>query len=252
VARALPSAQTLNTAAITSDVARASATVQTDPSAPQTVYMGGLLGVRPNYASITPLSPDQKCGTGCAQIKYDNINVTSGTQALTTWITANGAGPDTFWTFSESTDSAIQYLSTHANDMSDHWFLLGSPSAPGNYNTTSSWMQLPAGDYSNVTFVVRQYDSVADIPAGSANSAKSNVSLGVHTSGYNNLNLTSPAATWVDPRTNATVLYYLTYPLPIIKTAFRTQQWILGQDKLLRAGIESQYTNRPVPLPNPW
>ncbi|KRE27288.1 hypothetical protein ASG82_12705 [Mycobacterium sp. Soil538] len=214
--------------------------------------MGGVLGIKPNYASIVPLSPEQKCSTGCLQIKYDNITVSSGTTALTTWISANGVGSDTFWTFSESTDSAIEYLSTHTNDMSDHWYLLGSPSTPGNSNTSTSWRQLPVGDYSNVTFVVRQYDSVADYPAGSANKARSNASLSVHRSGYDKLDLTRPSATWVDPRTGATVLYFITYPLPIINTLLRSQQWILSQDKALRPGIESQYWNRPIALPNPW
>lgn len=214
--------------------------------------MGGVLGIKPNYASIVPLSPEQKCSTGCLQITYDNITVSSGTKALTAWIGANGVGSDTFWTFSESTDSAIEYLGTHTNDMSDHWYLMGSPSTPGNFNTSASWRQLPAGDYSNVTFVVRQYDSVADYPAGSANQARSNVSISVHRSGYDNLDLTRPSATWVDPRTRVTVLYFSTYPLPIIKTLFRSQQWILSQDKALRPGIESQYWNRPIALPNPW
>ncbi|WP_163720520.1 hypothetical protein [Mycolicibacterium psychrotolerans] len=223
-----------------------------DPTAPQLVYMGGVLGIKPNYASIVPLSPEQKCSTGCLQIKYDNITVSSGTKALTTWIGANGVGSDTIWTFSESTDSAIEYLSTHTNDMSDHWYLLGSPSTPGNFNTSTSWRQLPAGDYRNVTFVVRQYDSVADYPAGSANQARSNASLSVHRSGYDNLDLTRPSTTWVDPRTGVTVLYFTTYPLPIINTWFRSQQWILSQDKALRPGIESQYWNRPIALPNPW
>ena len=214
--------------------------------------MAGVLGIKPDYAGIVPLSPEQNCGSTCVQITYDNITVSSGTTALARWIGANGAGSDTFWTFSESTDSAIEYLSTHTNDISDHWYLLGSPSTPGNSNTGPSWRQLPAGDYSNVTFVVLQYDSVADRPAGSANQAGSNISISVHRNGYNKLDLTRPAATWVDPRTSATVLYFSTYPLPIIKTLFRSQQWILSQDKALRPGIESQYWNRPIALPNPW
>lgn len=161
----------------------------------EVTWMGGLWGTHPNYASITPLTPADKCGTTCERIAYDNWSVQSATKSFNSWWLAKGAGADTHWFYSESTDGYIKWAQTHPNDLADHIYLIGSPSTPGY---TDNGYYLPAGDYSNVTFVVRQGDSVA------TNSG----SLSTHLSGYNNLNLNNYTSKTVDPRTGAAVLYF--------------------------------------------
>jgi hypothetical protein len=147
----------------------------------------------------------------------------------------------------------IQYLNAHPEDTTTQFYLLGSPSTPGD--ATLNVQKLPTGHY-NVTFVVRQYDIAADKPAGTANNARGNLSQSIHLNGYNNLNLTAPAITWTDPRTGSVTEYFLTYPLPEISTAFKTAAQIAAEDRAKRPGVESQYylpgkVQRPVVLPAP-
>lgn len=218
-------------------------------------FMGGLLGVKPDFSSITAPNSAHQVTRQTPQIKFNNVSVQSGVDALTKFFQANGSSGHVIWTFSESTVSAIQWLTAHPND-TNIWYLLGSPACPGNYNTTSSWAALPDGNFNKVTFVTKQYDSVADTPAGKANSAKSNAQLSVHTRGYDDLDMRFPDLTWTDPRTQTKTMYFLTYPLPIISTLWKSQSAIANEDKQKRPGVESQYylagqTQRPTKLPDP-
>lgn len=167
----------------------------------EVVYMGGVLGLKPNFSTITPLKPADRCGASCKRLYWDNVNVPSGTRAIAKQAAVYGDGPDTWWTFSGSTDSAIEYLTLYGNDHQDTWYLVGSPSVPGNGNTTISWYELPEGDFSNVYFVVNNRDSVAQ-------PRKPLVSLWYHLNGYDNLDLNKPSRVEIDPRTGATILYF--------------------------------------------
>jgi hypothetical protein len=182
------------------------------------------------------------------------MSVAKGVAALTAWIDQKGDSGNVIWTFSESTVSAIQYLNAHPEDRNT-WYLLGSPSTPGNYQkTASAWVVLNTHE-ADITFIVRQYDSVADYPQGTLYKAQSNVSLKVHTKGYDGIVVANPDKS-VDLPNGARILYYLTYPLPSISVWFKSQATIAKDDAAMRPRIESQYyvagkQNRPVVLPEP-
>lgn len=150
--------------------------------------MAGLFGVKPDYSTITPLKPADVCDDACHYIRHDNISVQSGTRNLDAWLDEYGTGPDTVWTYSQSSVSAMEYLSANPNDLSDQWYLLGTPEG----------FSLPSGDYSNVTFVVVEGDRVA---TGSG-------TLRTHINGYDNLDLNNPSSSSVDPDTGATTLRF--------------------------------------------
>jgi len=246
---------------VTLPMAAAAALLTATPAVADVAYMTGLFGAKVNYASIVA-PPGQGCDPrgGCRLIPYANfspsaVSITRGAEAIESFVAAH-PGQNTIWTYSDSTDAAIEYVNTHPNDTTTQFYLLGAPSTPGNATITGTHPTLQSGAHPNVTFVVRQYDIVADVPAGTANFARYNLSQSVHRGGYDNLNLSNPAITYTDPRTGSATRYFLTYPLPAINKFFKTPAQIAAEDRAKRPGIESQYylpgkVQRPVVLPPP-
>ena len=246
---------------VTLPMAAAAALLTATPAVADVAYMTGLFGAKVNYASIVA-PPGQGCDPrgGCQLIPYANfspsaVSITRGAEAIENFVAAH-PGQNTIWTYSDSTDAAIEYVNTHPEDTTTRFYLLGAPSTPGNSNITGTHPTLGSGAHSNVTFVLRQYDIVADVPAGTANFARYNLSQSVHRNGYDNLNLANPAITYTDPRTGSATKYFLTYPLPAINKFFKTPAQIAAEDRTKRPGIESQYylpgkVQRPVVLPSP-
>ncbi|MEH3140915.1 MAG: hypothetical protein PGN37_12180 [Mycobacterium kyogaense] len=242
----------------------AAALLSATPAVADVAYMTGLFGAKVDYASISAPS-GQGCdpGAGCDVIPYANFSPNAaslrrGVQAIEDYVAAH-PGENTIWTYSDSTDAAIEYMNTHPEDTTTQFYLLGAPSTPGNFQAFSFFSRHPTladGVGSNATFVLRQYDIVADVPAGTRNFARYNLSQRVHRDGYNGLDLSNPAVSYTDPRTGSTTQYFLTYPLPLINPGWKTPEQIAAQDKALRPGIESQYyvpgkVQRPVVLPPP-
>lgn len=192
----------------------------------EVAYMSGLFGVKPDYSTITPLKPADVCDATCHYIKHDNISVQSGTRSLGAWLGEHGAGPDTVWTYSQSAASAMDYLSTHPNDLSDQWYLLGTPKSAARQG-----FSLPAGDYSNVTFVVVEGDRVA---TGKG-------TWRAHVRGYDNLDLNNPKSSSVDPTTGATTLYFAapTTTTRIRNSSREDTQWA-GSETSLTSAAERQ------------
>ncbi|TRW88460.1 hypothetical protein FK535_04540 [Mycolicibacterium sp. 018/SC-01/001] len=242
----------------------AAAVLSSTPALADVAYMTGLFGANVDYASIkAPAGQGCDPGAGCDLIPYANFSVNAaslrrGVQAIEDYVAAH-PGENTIWTYSDSTDAAIEYLNTHPEDTTTQFYLLGAPSTPGNFNAVSIFSRHPTladGVGSNATFVLRQYDIVADVPAGTKNFARYNISQRVHRDGYNGLDLSNPAVTYTDPRTGSTTQYFLTYPLPLIYTGNKTPEQIAAIDQAKRPGIESQYyvpgkVQRPVVLPPP-
>ena len=242
----------------------AAALLSATPAVADVAYMTGLFGANVDYASIkAPTGQGCDPGAGCDLIPYANFSVNAaslrrGVQAIEDYVAAH-PGENTIWTYSDSTDAAIEYLNTHPEDTTTQFYLLGAPSTPGNFSPFSFFSRHPTladGVGANATFVLRQYDIVADVPAGTRNFARYNISQRVHRDGYNGLDLSNPAVSYTDPRTGSTTQYFLTYPLPLINPGWKTPEQIAAQDKALRPGIESQYyvpgkVQRPVVLPAP-
>ncbi|MHA0288168.1 hypothetical protein ACXYX3_17170 [Mycobacterium sp. C3-094] len=234
------------------------------PAMADVAYMTGLFGANVDYASIkAPAGQGCDPSAGCDLIPYANFSVNAaslrrGVQAIEDYVAAH-PGENTIWTYSDSTDAAIEYLNTHPEDTTTKFYLLGAPSTPGNFNAFSFFSRHPTladGVGSNATFVLRQYDIVADVPAGTRNFARYNLSQRVHRDGYNGLDLSDPAVSYTDPRTGSTTQYFLTYPLPLIYPGWKTPEQIAAIDQAKRPGIESQYylpgqVQRPVVLPAP-
>ncbi len=239
----------------------AAAMLSATPAVADVAYMTGLFGADVDYASIkAPTGQGCDPGAGCDLIPYSNFSVNAaslrrGVQAIEDYVAAH-PGENTIWTYSDSTDAAIEYMNTHPEDTTTRFYLLGAPSTPGNFNVFKTHPTLATGVGSNATFVVRQYDIVADVPAGTKNFARYNLSQRVHRDGYNGLDLSNPAVSYTDPRTGSTTQYFLTYPLPLIYPGNKTPEQIAAIDRAKRPGIESQYyvpgkIQRPVVLPAP-
>lgn len=254
----------MNKVMATIPMVAAAALLSATPAVADVAYMTGLFGANVDYASIkAPTGQGCDPGAGCDLIPYANFSVNAaslrrGVQAIEDYVAAH-PGENTIWTYSDSTDAAIEYLNTHPEDTTTQFYLLGAPSTPGNFNAFSFFSRHPTladGVGANATFVLRQYDIVADVPAGTRNLARYNISQRVHRDGYNGLDLSNPAVSYTDPRTGSTTQYFLTYPLPLIYPGNKTPEQIAAQDKALRPGIESQYyvpgkVQRPVVLPAP-
>lgn len=242
----------------------AAAVLSATPAVADVAYMTGLFGANVDYASIkAPTGQGCDPGAGCDLIPYANFSVNAaslrrGVQAIEDYVAAH-PGENTIWTYSDSTDAAIEYLNTHPEDTTTRFYLLGAPSTPGNFSPFSFFSRHPTladGVGANATFVLRQYDIVADVPAGTKNFARYNISQRVHRDGYNGLDLSNPAVSYTDPRTGSTTQYFLTYPLPLIYSGNKTPEQIAAIDQAKRPGIESQYyvpgkVQRPVVLPSP-
>ncbi|MEW5810183.1 MAG: hypothetical protein AB1925_12070 [Actinomycetota bacterium] len=239
----------------------AAALLSATPAVADVAYMTGLFGAKVDFASIVA-PPGQGCdpGAGCTQIPYANFNpggvsVTRGAKAIEDYVKAH-PGQNTIWTYSDSTDAVVEYVNTHPEDTTTQFYLLGAPSTPGNVNVFNRHPTLMDGNHANVTYVLRQYDIVADVPAGTRYFARANIRQAIHRRGYDNLDLTNPAVNYVDPRTGSTTKYFLTYPLPVIYKGNKTPEQIAAEDQVKRPLIESQYylpgkVQRPVVLPAP-
>ncbi len=152
--------------------------------------------MHPNWATISSPSP---CGVGCAQVKWNNLSVANGVKALDAY-DASHPGANVYYGFSESSAVMINSLMGKPNDLSDHYYLLGTPKS-----SAAKGYSLPAGDYSNVDFVAVQGDSVV-FGNGNGNT------LARHLSGYDKLDLSHPTSVTIDPRTQARTLYFAAPP----------------------------------------
>jgi len=117
----------------------------------QTAWMAGLGGMHPNWATISSPSP---CGVGCAEVRWNYLWVANGVKALDAY-DASHPGANVYYGFSASSNIMIKSLMGKPNDMSDHYYLLGTPES-----SAERGFSLPTGDYSNVDFVAVQGDSV--------------------------------------------------------------------------------------------
>lgn len=224
-----------------------------------TATMSGLFGTAPNFSSITvdgtPLCP-------CRPIDYNTmpglIPIADGVQALDRWISTT-SGTETVIAYSKGTHSALGWLRDNADETSAHrvqFILLGSPETPGN-GRWSVGHKLENGlpdteDFQNVTFVVRQYDSIADAPMNKFNIlAAVNSSFSAHLEGYDGLDLDNPDAVYVDPDTGAKTLYFRTDVLPMLQWMdwFVAAEQLAEWDATLRPLIEAAY-DRPVAIPD--
>lgn len=225
-----------------------------------TATMAGMFNSAPKYTTITS---DGQSLCPCRAISYDTspglIGIADGVRALEPWI-ATTPGSKTVVAYSKGTHAALGWLRENADELPAHrieFVLLGSPETPGNggwrvgHNLQSGLP--PTNDFQNVTFVVRQYDSVADSPVNRFNFlAMINASFSTHLEGYDGLDLDNPDAVYVDPKTGATTLYFRTDLLPMLSWMdwFATPEQLAEWDATLRPLIEAAYA-RPVEIPDP-
>lgn len=234
---------------------------QTTSAEAVTATMGGVLSTAPKWNTIT--YQGAKLCPPCTEIEYPfsgwlgQMPIASGVAALDTWV-AQTSGDKVVLAYSKGTHSALGWVRENANDPVEEtvrFVLFGAPETPGNAFPSQGYDNangLPAtGDFTNVTYIVRQYDKAADYPADWWNLlAVANASQTTHLQGYDKLNLSNPDAVWVDPKTGATTLYFRTDVLPILAGV----DWLLPDsvmaqlDSILRPIIESAY-HRPVAIP---
>lgn len=220
----------------------------------------GLFGSAPRFSSV---SVDGSSVCPCWNIAYDfwpgQAGIADGVDALDTWISTTW-GRKTVLAFSKGTHSVLGWIRTNEDDSAAHtirFYLLGSPETPGNnypYEGYKFGRGLPeTGDYENVTFIVRQYDGIADAPYDKFNFlALLNASVSMHLNGYDNLDLDNPDAVFIDPETGAETRYFRTDVLPILAPIdwITSDEQMAKLDALLRPLIEAAY-RRPVEIPAP-
>ena len=170
---------------------------------------------------------------------YDNLSRQSAELALDAWMDSpHRQAGDTVWAYSLGTQGVLDYLRHHQDEPQKpiKYILMGSPELGGS----SLRKPLPVSpvpaeqiDYDNVTFVVVQYDLVADAPARFSWLALLNLSAPIHVSAYHDLNMKHPDAVYVDPITGARTLYFTTKVLPLLER----WDWLLRRaDGLLGRG----------------
>ncbi|MGE2729087.1 PE-PPE domain-containing protein [Mycolicibacterium vaccae] len=227
------------------------------PTQAATATLSGMFGSSPKYNGI---STGGRSLCPCRPILYNSLPgllpTASGVWALDQWVSAT-PGSKTVIAYSKGTHSALGWIRENAHESSAHtvrFILLAAPETPGNggwrigHNMGNG---LPAGNFGNVSFVVRQYDKVADAPQDPFNFlAAINASMSTHLEGYDELDLDKPDAIYVDPKTGARTLYFRTDVLPLLSWTewFATDEQIAQWDALLRPLIEAAY-DRPVDIP---
>jgi len=151
------------------------------------------------------------CGVGCAEVRWNYLWVANGVKALDAY-DASHPGANVYYGFSASSNIMIKSLMGKPNDMSDHYYLLGTPQS-----SAERGFSLPTGDYSNVDFVAVQGDSVV-FGNGNGNT------FARHLSGYDKLDLALPTSVTIDPRTRARTLYFAAPAAPSRRLASATSQ----------------------------
>ncbi|MGE2735132.1 PE-PPE domain-containing protein [Mycolicibacterium vaccae] len=229
------------------------------PTQAATATLSGMFGSSPKYNGI---STGGRSLCPCRPILYNSLPgllpTASGVWALDQWVSTT-PGSKTVIAYSKGTHSALGWIRENADEMSAHtvrFVLLAAPETPGNggwrvgHNLGNG---LPAtGNFGNVSFVVRQYDKVADAPQDPFNFlAAINASMSTHLEGYDELDLDKPDAIYIDPKTGARTLYFRTDVLPLLAWTewFATDEQIAQWDGLLRPLIEAAY-DRPVDIPD--
>jgi hypothetical protein len=234
------------------------------------VFLQGTIGYEPDWATIDPGAFGQDC-TPCSstsqEIVYDTWpsqdGIADGVDALKVWFNDGvRTSSDTVWAYSLGTHAAIGYIRDNQLNSETYnvkFILIAAPETPGNGNQGNGHKNtegLPNNwfTYDNVTFVVVQYDAIADAPAQSWNLlARLNASMSIHMEGYDDLDLDAYDAIYIDPVTQSRTLYFTTKVLPILAPL----DWLLSDsamaelDAIVRPMVEEAYS-RPVELPDPW
>lgn len=219
----------------------------------QTATLTGTFGINPRWSSVV------ECP--CEPVRYtpwlSQRSIASGVDRLSQRVSRQGAAVeavDHVAGFSLGAVVAVGFIWDHPEQARHVTFtLIGSPDTPEGRPSKGKGHKgrngLPDGDWSNVTYVVKQFDPVADPVSKFSWLAAINASLSVHTRGYDGLDLTQPDAIDVDERTGARVLWFRTDDLPILRWV---KPWVSEKryaelDTKYRARIEQAY-ERPVDL----
>lgn len=220
----------------------------------ETATITGTFGVGPKWSTVQNLCP-------CESVQYSawpsQGGIAGGVQGLEQKLAQVGISPsgiDRVVGYSLGSVVALGYIRDNPEEAQRvRWTLMGSPDTPEGRPSRGPGHRkqngLPDGDWSNVEFVVKQYDPVTDIQARPNFLASINARLSVHTKGYDGIDLEAPDATYTDPRTGAVTKYYRTDVLPILKG----WDWLLNDaqmaklDAKYRPRVEKAY-DRPVDL----
>lgn len=210
-----------------------------------TVSMRGVMGFQPDYQSLG-LCP-------CKPLSHPVMpwSVPTITDRIEQWAntpdTVNPSSPKVALTYSLSTVGALEYLEEPDAKPVQVW-AFGSPETP---KRDSKRTVTVSEDRSTVTFVVSLYDPIADKMARWNLYAAINSRLSTHLTGYDDLDLSNPSATYTAPD-GSTTLYYAPDVLPMLKwrEKWTTSERMAELDAKYRPRVEAAY-DRPVHVPAP-
>ena len=216
----------------------------------QTATLTGTFGINPRWSTVVDCP--------CEPVRYtpwiSQRSIAQGVDKLSQRLSRQGAQIETVEVagFSLGSVVAVGFIWDHPQQAKRVTFtLIGSPDTPEGRPSKGKGHKgrngLPDGDWSNVSFVVRQFDPVSDPLARFNWLAAINASMSVHMRGYDNLDLTAPDAVHVDERTGARTLYYRTDVLPILawRDWFTSDERMAELDAYYRPKIEAAY-ERPI------
>lgn len=253
-------AQTLNRQLVAIAIGAILAAGGIASSRADTATMSGTFGVAPRYSTITGLCP-------CTSLRHSVMPTQRGladmVASIGRWVATPAAAsatpqPKRLVSFSASTQGATGWVRDHADEPATRdveIVAIGSSETPGN-----GWAGrghrgeegLPTDQgavYDNVTFVVRQYDPIADRAANPNLWSRINEKMSTHVRGYDDIDLDDPDATYVDPVTGSTTKYFRSDVLPMLRwrQRFTSDERMAELDAKYRPRIEAAY-DRPVNL----
>lgn len=206
----------------------------------ETATLAGSFGVTPQWSSVV------ECPCQAVRFSYmpTQAGIASGVREFTAQLNRQTA--------QQTIDRAAGYsLGSHvlvgwARDNLDDertrtlpMTLVGAPEAPHNPrkgNGHKNTEGLPAGDYGNVTFVVREYDPVADAASNPNFWSRINAKMSTHIHGYDNLG--EPDVVWRDDETGSVTEFHRSDVLPMLKA----WDWLLSDERM--AELDAKYRPR--------
>lgn len=206
----------------------------------ETATLAGSFGVTPQWSSVV------ECPCQTVRFSYmpTQAGIASGVREFTAQLNRQTAQQtiDRAAGYSLGSHVLVGYIRDNLDDERTRTLpmtLVGAPEAPHNPrkgNGHRNTEGLPAGDYGNVTFVVREYDPVADAATNPNFWSRINAKMSTHIHGYDDLG--EPDVVWRDDETGSVTEFHRSDVLPMLKG----WDWLLSDERM--AELDAKYRPR--------
>lgn len=215
------------------------------PAPAETATLAGSFGFEPTWSAVTACP--------CAPVRFSyaptQAGIADGVKKFTATINRSGAQSvvDGAAGFSLGSHVIVGWVRDNPLDertRSMPLTLVGAPEAPHNPrkgNGHRNTEGLPAGDYSNIKFVVREYDPVSDAAQNPNFWSRINSRMSTHLHGYDQLG--EPDVVWTDEATGSTTEFHRSDVLPMLRwrESFTSAERMAELDARYRPRIDKAY-----------